>query len=125
MKKRTPKEILELLESKLPALQKMINIQFRIEPELKIEMQESKNRIDFTISSDKIKGTSGLLDAMFKEVHFSFWGGEYYEGRESIYYQPKIFWTSNSGGSNGTDVFWNTLLFDLETESWIASRPFA
>jgi hypothetical protein len=123
MNKRTPKEILELLESKLPALEKLVKMQFRVDVTFTVKMKEYKNTPTFEISSRDFSGRSPMLELMFKEIQFYFWGGEYHEDKEDIYFNPKVFWKSHSNGSNGTDVLWDRIFFDLTTDSWITSEP--
>ena len=119
-------EILEKLKKNLKGLELIIKTQTGIDCEgrLKVELEENRNgSFAFRISSASLRD---LLDPLsrqiFKDINFYFWGGTLIEENTKIWFSPKVSYDHILGGSNGCDVIWNNLWFDIETETWIPSK---
>jgi hypothetical protein len=59
-----------------------------------------------------------LTCQIFKDINIAF-GASYHEPTKSFYFFPNVSYSHHSGGSNGVSFIWNSLIFDVETESWI------
>ena len=120
-------EILEKLKKNLKGLELIIKVQTGIDCKgrLKVEIEEYKrsNTVSFRISSSSLRD---LLDPLsrqiFSDINFYFWGGTLVEENTEIWFSPKVSYDHVIGGSNGCDIIWNNLWFDIETETWIPSE---
>ena len=119
-------EILEKLKKNLKGLELIIKVQTGIDCKgrLKVEIEEYKrsNTVSFRISSSSLRD---LLDPLsrqiFKDINFYFWGGQLNkEGK--VWFSPKVSYDHVLGGSNGCDIIWDALWFNIETETWIPSK---
>lgn len=115
--------MLELLKSKLPSLEVLIEAQTAIPVKGKMRVEEETSRngsVSYRIFSDDL---SSMLDPLsrqiFKEIKFYFWGGSLIEEGTRIWFSPKVSYNHVMGGSNGCDVIWFALYFDIATETWI------
>ncbi len=118
--------ILEKVKKNLKGLELIIKMQTLIECEgrLKVELEENRNgSFAFRISSDSLRDQLDHLSRqIFEDINFYFWGGTLNEETNRIWFSPKVSYNHVRGGSNGCDIIWNNLWFDIETETWIPSR---
>jgi len=118
--------ILEKVKKNLKGLELIIKMQTLIECEgrLKVELEENRNgSFAFRISSDSLRDQLDHLSRqIFEDINFYFWGGTLNEETNRIWFSPKVSYNHVKGGSNGCDIIWNNLWFDIETETWIPSR---
>jgi hypothetical protein len=119
-------EILLKIQKNLKGLELIIKTQTGIDCEgrLRVELGERSNKTPvFGISSISLKD---LLDPLsrqiFSDINFHFWGGTLVEENTKIWFSPKVSYNHILGGSNGCDIIWNNLWFDIETETWIPSK---
>jgi len=119
-------EILEKVKKNLKGLELIIKMQTLIECEgrLKVELEENRNgSFAFRIFSDSLRDQLDHLSRqIFEDINFYFWGGTLNEETNRIWFSPKVSYNHVRGGSNGCDIIWNNLWFDIETETWIPSR---
>jgi hypothetical protein len=118
--------ILEKVKKNLKGLELIIKMQTLIECEgrLKVELEENRNgSFAFRIFSDSLRDQLDHLSRqIFEDINFYFWGGTLNEETNRIWFSPKVSYNHVRGGSNGCDIIWNNLWFDIETETWIPSR---
>ena len=117
--------ILEKVKRNLKGLELIINMKTMIDcaGKLKVELEENRNgSFTFRISSDSLRNQLDPLSRqIFKDIIFYFWGGSLVDENTKIWFSPKVSYQHVIGGSNGCDVIWNNLWFDIETETWIPS----
>jgi hypothetical protein len=118
--------ILEKVKKNLKGLELIIKMQTLIECEgrLKVELEENRNgSFAFRISSDSLRDQLDHLSRqIFEDINFYFWGGTLNEETNRIWFSPKVAYQHVKGGSNGCNIIWDNLWFDIETETWIPSR---
>ena len=111
----TPEMVLQVQQA-LPALEKLIQKRSGVKAKLMAEMY----RGNLHIYSDNLIGQiSPLGRTVFKEIAISFWGGEFQEKENQIWFNPKTSYEHPSGGSNGADFIWQSLWFKLDKNAWI------
>ena len=117
--------ILEKVKKNLKGLELIINMKTMIDcaGKLKVELEENRNgSFTFRISSDSLRNQLDPLSRqILKDIIFYFWGGSLVDENTKIWFSPKVSYQHVIGGSNGCDVIWNNLWFDIETETWIPS----
>ncbi len=113
--------ILEKLEAAMPGLEMLIEVHYgvKVKGRMKVTAEENRsNDITYRIQSDSLTDMlSPFTQLIFKDIQFLFWGGGISENR--VWFSPKVSYKHVSGGSNGCDVMWSGLWFDLETGQWI------
>ena len=118
-------EILEKLKRNLKGLELIIKTQTLIDCEgrLKVEIEEGRNgSVTFRMSSDSLRDQLDHLSRqIFEDINFYFWGGQV-NNEGKVWFSPKVSYQHVKGGSNGCDIIWNNLWFDIETETWIPSK---
>ena len=116
--KVTPEMLLQVQQA-LPDLEKMIQKRSSVKVKLMAEM----NREKINIHSDNLIGQlSPLGRTIFKEINIYFWGGDYIEKTNQIWFNPKLSYEHPSGGSNGSDFIWQSLWFNLDKNVWFEGR---
>ena len=114
----TPEMVLQVQQA-LPALEKLIQKRSGVKVKLMAEM----NRGNLRIYSDNLIGQiSPLGKTVFKEIKVYFWGGDYIEKTNQIWFNPKTSYEHPSGGSNGADFIWQSLWFKLDDNVWVEGR---
>ena len=121
-------EILEKVNSKLPALEVLISAQtgntLNLKGKLKVKLTGQREET-FSISSSSLKDQLGPVGHLvFSDINLHFWGGHFNQETNQIWFSPKVSYEHPSGGSNGTDILWESIWFDIETESWIPGRNY-
>jgi len=115
--------LLAKLENALPALEMLIEAHSGVSVKGRIKVTEEQTRrgsVLYRIQSDSLTDLlSPLTRLIFKDIQFYFWGGEVNDKTNRVWFSPKVSYTHPSGGSNGCDVLWTALWFDIETGQWI------
>tara|TARA_Y100000389_G_scaffold155240_1_gene155863 strand:- start:120 stop:491 length:372 start_codon:yes stop_codon:yes gene_type:complete len=119
-------EILEKVKKNLKGLELIIKLQTGIncEGRLKVELEKNKKgSFSFRISSDSLRNQLDPLSRqIFEDIIFYFWGGTLIDEDTKIWFSPKVSYEHVKGGSNGCNIIWNNLWFDIETETWIPCK---
>ena len=116
--KVTPEMLLQVQQA-LPDLEKLIQKNSGVKVKLMAEMEREK----INIHSDNLIGQlSPLGRTVFKEINIYFWGGDYVEKTDQIWFNPKTSYTHPGGGSNGSDFIWQSLWFNLDKNVWFEGR---
>jgi hypothetical protein len=117
---------LEKLINRLPSLEVLIEAQtgIHVKGKMRVKTEESRHdKVTYRIYSESLHD---LLDPLsrqiFRDISFYFWGGTVIEDDTKIWFSPKVSYEHVLGGSNGCDIIWNNLWFDIETETWIPSK---
>ena len=79
----------------------------------------------FTISSKNLIELTGPIGKiMYDEFIFKLLGGTkvHAPGKNQIWFSPKFQFTYKDGGSNGADVFWSGIWYDIDEDKWIFGR---
>ena len=114
----TPEMLLQVQQA-LPDLEKLIQKRSGVKVKLMAEMKREK----INIHSDNLIGQIGPLGrTVFKAINVYFWGGDYIEKTNQIWFNPKTSYEHPSGGSNGADFIWQSLWFKLDDNVWVEGR---
>lgn len=112
-------EMLTDVQEALPALEKLI----QRHSGAKVKIMAKINREKINIHSDNLIGQiSPLGRTVFSAINVYFWGGDYIEKTNQIWFNPKLSYEHPSGGSNGSDFIWQSLWFDLNKKVWVEGR---
>ena len=103
----------------LPDLEKLI--QRHSGAKVKLKASINGNRI-YIYSDNLIGQISPIGKTVFKEINIAFWGGDYIEKTNQIWFNPKTSYEHPSGGSNGSDFIWQSLWFDLNKKVWVEGK---
>ena len=116
---------LEKLINRMPSLEVLIEAQTGIDVKgkMNVEVQESRGNVTYRIFSKSLRDQLDPLSRqIFKDINFFFWGGTLVQEDTRVWFSPKVSYEHVMGGSNGCDIIWRNLWFDLETETWIPSK---
>jgi hypothetical protein len=120
--------ILKKLEAAMPGLEMLIEVHYgvNVKGRMKVTAEENRsNNITYRIQSDSLTDMlSPFTRLIFRDIQFYFWGGEVSDmklrvSKNRVWFSPKVSYVHVAGGSNGCDVMWTSLCFDLETGQWI------
>lgn len=116
-------EILSAISAKLPELTAIIEKELGFAPALNVELKFTRN---WNEPYFEITGTENLINelgntlvkTLFTEIQIGFWGGKISEDKTRVWFNPKIWYTHVSGGSNGTDFLFRNLNFMIDESKW-------
>lgn len=114
-------EILALVKSKLPELEKLIAKRSGVKTKLSAELDTRSGNIEISSGSLK-KQLSNLGKTVFADINIYFWGGGYNKKHNEVWFNPKVSYSHPNGGSNGADFIWDSLWFVLADNTWKEGR---
>jgi len=116
--------LLANLEKAIPALEMLIEAHTRVSVKGRMKVTEEQTRngsVTYRIQSDSLTDLlSPFTRLIFKDIQFYFWGGQVSSDGLRVWFSPKVSYAHVHGGSNGCDVIWEGLWFDIETSQWIS-----
>ena len=132
-KNESSRTLKDQIEDALPALEEAIIKRLGNDPSLRnfdlgLTIEENADRSGnstFTISSKNLIELTGPIgEIMYDEFIFQPWGGTKINGPDGkqIWFSPKFRFKYKDGGSNGADVFWSGIWYDIDEDKWIFGR---
>ena len=132
-KNGSPITLKDQIEDALPALEEAIIKRLGNDSSLRnfdlgLTIEENDVRegnSTFTISSKNLIELTGPIGKiMYDEFIFKLLGGTkvHAPGKNQIWFSPKFQFTYKDGGSNGADVFWSGIWYDIDEDKWIFGR---
>jgi hypothetical protein len=116
-------EQFEAVRAHLPELEELINKTLGTKKgDFKLEVYDNRKTMGLRTTNDLcfLLGNT-LVKTLFKELMLDFWGGQYIQSDNAIWFAPKIWWRNPEGGQNGKDFIWSSLWFKLDTNEWVPS----
>lgn len=104
----------------LESLSNLFSTKLGFKPKLKAAIDRNHIAISGTENLQKYCGKLGKF--LFKEITFEFWGGKLTNDKTAIWFSPRVSYTHPSGGSNGINVLWNSIFYNLENNEWLVKN---
>lgn len=112
----------EILEREIPKLEMLLKNKYKIPVKLKVFADRDNEKVK--ISSENLMGNvkEPIFHAIFKELYFDFWGGNYDDESNMFYFRIHMNYQHASGGSNGVELPEAFLRFDCNEKRWIVQK---
>ena len=112
----------DILKREIPKLEMLLKNKYKIPVKLDVFIDRVKEKV--SISSGDLMGNikEPIMHAIFKELHFDFWGGNYDEETKMFYFRIHMDYQHASGGSNGVELPEAFLRFDCKEKRWIMQK---
>lgn len=112
----------DILKKEIPKLELMLKNKYKIPVKLDVFIDRDKEKVHIS-SEDLMKNIKEpIIHAIFKELYFDFWGGNYDKENNMFYFRIHMDYKHTSGGSNGVELPEAFLRFDCKEKRWIIQK---
>lgn len=112
----------DILKKEIPKLELMLKNKYKIPVKLDVFIDRDKEKVSISSKDlmDNIK--EPIIRAIFKELYFDFWGGNYDEESNMFYFRIHMDYKHTTGGSNGVELPEAFLRFDCKEKRWMIQK---